>query len=170
MTNSFYYNATISANKIAYQPFMYDQADCNKNIVVGLLVSIIGIALTVTNIFSDGYILGLLPGLLLMANGFYRMMITNKAPLVFDKATDTVYLQNNWGQKNLINISNIYSIQINEQHGSYGYELTNKTKAAAKGISISAFFTKKSHHKQEVIYFEAVLLPSIRAFLNLDAE
>ena len=169
MTNSFYYNATISANKIAYQPFMYDQADCNKNIVVGLLVSIIGIALTVTNIFSDGYILGLLPGLLLMANGFYRIMLTNKAILVFDKATDTVYLQSNKRQKKLISISNIYSIQTNQQNGSYGYQLANKANAAAKGIAISSFFTKKSQGYKEGIYFESVLLPFIKSFINLNA-
>lgn len=170
MINNIFYNATISANKITYQPFMYDQSDCYNNIVAGAAISIIGIALTVTNIFSDGYILGLLPGLLLMANGLYRMLITNKATLVFDKATDTVYLQKNKRQKKLISISNIYGIQTNEQNRSYGYELANRINAAAKGISISSFFTIKSLCKQEVIYFETELLPSIRTFLNVDAE
>lgn len=170
MINIIFYNATISANKITYQPFMYDQADCYNNIVAGAAISIIGIALTVTNIFSDGYILGLLPGLLLMTNGFYRMMITNKVTLVFDKAADIVYLKSNRGQKKLISISNIYGIQTNEQNSSYGYELANRINAAAKGISISSFFTKKSRCKQEAIYFETDLLPSIRTFLNTDSE
>nr|WP_294779657.1 hypothetical protein [uncultured Flavobacterium sp.] len=160
-----FYNFKKSEQKISYEPYLYNKSNTYGYFIFGAIIAIADIVLHILNLFSMG--LGLFVGAFSISLGIYKLFITDKTLLIFDKSDDSLIKVTPLGRKKLIDLSNIYSIITVSENMCYTYELTNKRNASKKSIPISNFVTRKNQDQQNIMFLETEIIPSLELFLNL---
>ncbi|MCD9577270.1 hypothetical protein [Flavobacterium soyae] len=163
-----YYNFTVSASQISYNPYWYEKSNIILKSVLGILVLTAGFALSHLHNFKIGFILSILISAVLVFNGIYKFRIKNKTTFIFDKTDGAFYKITQLGKKKIISLNNVSDIISKSRSMNYHYSLLSVDNTRIKKIKLTADIKNENRTNPEVRFLEMEIIPQLESFLNLD--
>ncbi|MDR6763895.1 hypothetical protein J2Y38_004119 [Flavobacterium sp. 2755] len=165
-----YYNFTVSASQISYNPYWYVKSNIILKCISGILVLASGFVLSHLSDFNIGFIISILISAVLIFNGIYKFMIKNKTTFIFDKTDNALYKITLWGNKKVTSLNNVIDIISKSRAMSYHYVLTSKDSTKIKKIKLTASIKNENKSNPEVRFLEMEIIPQLESFLNLNSK
>ncbi len=165
-----YYNFTVSANQISYNPYWYQKSNIILKCISGILVLTSGSVLSHLSDFKIGFVFSVLLSATLVLNGIYKFKIKSKTTFIFDKTDNAFYKITRLGKKKITSLNNVSDIISKSSAMNYHYILMYTKNNRFKKIKLTSNIKNDNQTNPEVRFLEMEIIPQLESFLNLNSK
>ncbi|WP_289665347.1 hypothetical protein [Flavobacterium panacagri] len=165
-----YYNFTVSANQISYNPYWYVKLNLPLNFFLVICFLALGVIYYYLNDSKNGIVIAILVSIFFSLSYIYRLKIKHSTTFLFDKTENKFYKITPFEKKEITTLDAILNITTKSKMDSFCYILTIKTGSTTKNNKLTNQIRNENQNNPEVRFLEMEIIPQLELFLNFKKE